>query len=186
MANSQSINFLKVKTKTEAEKKRIFLLRFVSIISLIVYCSVAGAIFLYSFSQENSLLKIEENLKKETQALERLEEVESLHVLLKQRLSFLRPILTEREIPFKSVFSYFDELLINGVSITDVVWHSPDIFEFSGVAENGVSLSSYLERLGAEVEVDKVDSVNLLSATRRKEGDYAFDIEVDLKQNQIK
>lgn len=183
MANSQSINFLKVKTKSEAEKKRIFLLRFVSTVSLIVYCSVAGAIFLYSFSQENALIKIEGNLKKETQALERLKETESLHILLKQRLSFLKPILTEREIPFKSAFSYFDELLTDGISITEIIWHSPDIFEITGLAENGLNLSSYLDRLGAEVEVDKVDSVNLLSATRREDGDYKFSVEIDLKQN---
>jgi hypothetical protein len=178
----QSINFLKKNSKTEAEKKRIFLFRFVSIIALISYCVIAGGIFFYSFSQENKLLEVEKNLEKQTQNLKRLEKTESLYILFKQRLSFLSPILFEkRSSTFKNDFDYFNSLLVDGVEITDSFWDSSGVFSFSGKASDGLILSNYLDRLSAEVEVDVLDSVNLLSATRKKEGDYTFELEIDLK-----
>lgn len=175
----KSINLLQPFEVSLAEKKRIFLLKIATIFLVVFYCLVVVAIFSFSLVTQGETKVMSDKIKLEQTKLSELQEIESLQLVLKQRLVSLSKIIDSLDI--KSWLSYLEGLVPEGLSLEEIQWKSNGEVKLSGLAGNAIALSDFINKLKQAVDEKKIASSTLISATRQKEGTYNFSFEISIK-----
>ncbi len=167
------------KPKIGAEIKRQT--RVIVLVFLLAYCLVTAAVFSYWFVLKNK----SESLVKKSQAQEvkikEYQKVESLHVLVKQRLAALVPLFDKEPVDTTRVLNRLEELLPPGVTVKDIGFDGLDEFKISGEAESVVAFVDFLNRLQNLEKDDYFKGVELTSAVRAENRRYSFDVVLNVQ-----
>lgn len=182
----QEIDFLK--SRKQAGLKQLRQRRFLkigSLIFLISYCLVAGGIFAFwlYLDQANQGVEKEITLKKE-QIVE-LKSIESLQILLKQRLSLLTSLFSQKTPAYSQVFLSFEQMTtaFDGLSLTEFgLLEDKKKMVVAGTAINAIVLGNFLEELKRSTEMEKhFAKISLNSMSRQAGGSYNFSLALDVK-----
>lgn len=152
-----------------------------SLVLLIFYLFVSLAVFSFwlYFGQESQRVNREMTLKKEEIAS--LKKIESLQILLKQRLSSLKAISEETSFDYKGLLVYLAQLSSAEVVFKNVAVSQKGEIVLSGEAVNGRVLADFLDQISGEKGRDLFARVILSSISRQKGGNYSFDLNFYLK-----
>jgi len=170
----QEIDFLKG-ARGEREKRLKFLrmVKTLSILLLLVYCLVVAAFFSYSFYLTTSAKKTSREITLKKSKIEDLKEIETLQVVLKQRLSNLLKFFDEqKKADFIVLLDYFNNRTQN-ITIRELSLSPDGEVKFSGEASDIVALGQLLENLTSQESEDFFSSV-VLSSLDKKENDVTY------------
>lgn len=178
----KSIDLLQPDELSSVEKRRVFYIRIGTIFLIVFYCLVAVAIFAFGLVVLRESQVVADKIELEKTRLSDLYEVESLQLLLKQRLSSLAKVVETDGAKPKYWLNYLDSLAPEGIAIEGTEWKSNGAgelaVELSGIAGNAVVLADFLNTLKQETDKEKIVSSTLVSATRQIEGVYDFNLEI--------
>lgn len=173
----KEIDFLKAKRKELYKFQRVIrMLNVASLVVLVLYCLiVAATIFLiFEFKGENQKLNSQINIKKAK--ISELKEVESLHYVLKQRLSGLTKYFSEKRNPSALVFSFFQSSITSGITLKKMEISSLGEINLNGQATDVLTLANFLDSLGTEEALNLFSKISINSLTKQKDGSYAFSL----------
>lgn len=181
MPNLKGINLLITEKKFSAKKIQIIrLVKVGSVILLIFYCVVAvGTFSVWAYLQSESQ-KVQEELNLKKQRITALKKIESLQVVLKQRLSSLNQVLGEKKFDYKGVLAYLEGLSSPEITLGGIDLSSDGKLSFSGTATNAFSLGDFIEKVSSEEGI--FSSVVLSSVSRKADAGYKFGLDVEVKQ----
>jgi hypothetical protein len=180
----QEIDFLKGQ-RSEREK-RLKLLRSVkvgSIIILMAFVLVVGAVFSYWFyinSQNQKIVK-ENNIKKTK--IETLKELESLQTVLKQRLLTMNKFFKEDKRPqFIKTLTFFSQIP-QGIALKELsLTNGDNMVNISGDSTDILNLTAFLEKLESQESQDIFSEITVSSLNKKeKEGGYSFSLLLQTK-----
>lgn len=175
---NKSINLLKPDEFASVEKKRIFFLKIGTIFSIVFYCLFVVAVFSFWLVTRREFQVVNQNIKTQKEKLVKLQEIETLQVFLKQRLSSLDELIDEEKKPPEDWLVYLDELIPEGIALQDVQWSPDGKINLEGVASNALTISNYLDNLKKATDEGRIVSSILLAANRQEEGAYIFNLEI--------
>ncbi len=170
----QEIDFLKG-TRGEREKRVKFLrmVKTFSILLLLAYCLVVAAFFSYSFYLTTSARNTAREIASKKSRIEDLKEIESLQIVLKQRLSNLLKFFDgQKTADFTALLDYFNSKT-QGVTIRDLSLSPDGKIKFSGEASDVVALGQLLDNL-TNKEASQIFSSIVLSSLDKKENDVSY------------
>lgn len=178
----QEINFLSGQRADIDKKAKISrLVKVGSFIILIAYCLIIGVVFSYWFYLDNEVKKTDEQVIIKKNKVEELKEVESLHVLLKQRLSSLNKFFSSgKELDFVALLSYFEDLP-DGVKIKGFSLSSIGGLTVSAESANALVLGEFLDKFKGDEAKSLFSVITLSSLDRQKDGTYFFVISLEPK-----
>lgn len=146
-----------------------------SVVLLVFYCLVAGGVFSFWFSTQRLSREVEEEIMIKKEQIADLKRIESLQVLLKQRLSALEVLSSEKSPDYKALLVYFDRFPPGEVTINEILLSAGGQISFSGQAVNSLTLANFLDSLSWEKN-DLFSQVILSSVGRQKDGSYLFSL----------
>ncbi|MCX6725807.1 MAG: hypothetical protein NT052_00615 [Candidatus Shapirobacteria bacterium] len=178
----QEIDFLKGQ-RSEKEKRIKFLrsLKVGSIIFLIAFILVVGAIFSYRLylNSQNEKIINESNLKR--QKIESLKGLESLQVVLEQRLKALNQFFKEDKRPnFPKILAFFDKIS-QVVNIKDLNITSDGKMNISGESSDILTLTGFLENLESKEAQEIFSQITVSSLDKKEKEGYLFVILFQIK-----
>lgn len=178
----QEIDFLKGQ-RSEREKRVKFLrnLKVGSTIFLIAFILIVGVIFSYWFylNSQNEKIINESNLKR--QKIESLKELESLQIVLKQRLSTLGKFFKEDKKPnFSKILAFFDKIS-QGINIKNLNISADGKLNISGDSADILTLTGFLENLESKDAQEIFSQIIVSSLDKREKGGYSFVILFQIK-----
>ena len=179
----QEIDFLRG-TRSEREKKARFLrmVKTFSILLLLVYCLVIAVFSSYGFYLTSASKQIARESALKKSKIESLKEIETLQIVLKQRLSSLVKFFDNQKTPnFTSLLDYFDQIA-QDLNIRELSFSADGKIKFSGEASDVIAIGQLLENLTNE-EATKIFSSVILSNLDKNEKDvsYSFTILLESK-----
>jgi len=179
---SKSIDLLQPEELLPVKVKRSFFIKIGTIFLLVLYCLLVVAIFSFWLVVNRESQTIAQKIKIEEAKIVGLHQVESLQLLLKQRLSALTEVVEVDGLEPKYWLGYLDELVPEEVALEEINWDAKGTIGASGISSNAVVLANFLEKLKGETDKGKVASSTLISATRKEEGAYSFGLEIIVKE----
>jgi len=179
----QEIDFLRG-TRGEREKRLKFLrlVKTFSLLLLLAYCLVVAAFFSYSFYLTTASKQIARETALKKNKIEALKEIETLQIVLKQRLSNLLKFFdSQKTSDFPALLDYFSKTT-QGISVKELSLSPDGKIKFSGEAAEMTALGESLENLTSE-EASQFFSSVVLSSLDKKEGGggYLFTILLEAK-----
>lgn len=144
---------------------------FLAVFYLLVASGILFSVFYYRNENNQILVKIDQKKKK----IDQLQKIESLQVLVKERLSALTKILNEKRINFSETVSYFEDLgreknlVFNKIEIEE-----GGLVRVSGRTTDRLTIMNFLEEL--ERQETPFLEINLNSLLRNKDGGYDFSL----------
>ncbi len=177
----KSIDLLQPDKISLVEEKRSFYLKLGTIFLVIIYCLVVVVIFSFGLLVRWEYQIVTKGVEQTIIKLNDLREVESLQMLLKQRLSYSMEIVTRERLDPKYWLKYIDSLVPEGVALEEVQWSYGGLVNLSGMAGNALYLSDFLNNIKEAADEEKFSQGTLVSATRHPEGTYTFNLEVLIK-----
>lgn len=150
-----------------------------SVVLLIFYCLVAGGVFSFWFSTQRLSREVEEEVVIKKGQIADLKRIESLQVLLKQRLSALEILSSEKPPDYKALLVYFDRFPPGEVAINEILFSADGEISFSGQAVNSLLLANFLDSLSWEKK-DLFSQIILSSVSRQKDGSYSFSLNLQV------
>jgi len=178
---SGEIDFLKGQQVGGAFKTKLFhSLKVGSLVLILAYCLIAGAVFSYWLFLSQQTAKINNEIAVKKTKIASLKEVESLQLVLKQRLSNLDKFFSAKKGPS------FDRLL-TFISQTSTEIKVKDLkiaenkMNFSGIAPNMAALEKFLQDLKSETSSALFDKITLSSVDRQEDGSYLFNLLLETK-----
>lgn len=179
----QGINLLKPeKTKDERLVNLAHSLTVGSIVLLIFYCLFVAALFSFSIYLGQANEKIAQEIETKKHQITELKKVESLQLILKQRLSSLTELITKKEVSYPQLLNQLDETLEAGITIKEISLTDAGVMTISGTASQATVLARFLDKLTGKKII--FSTVVLTSISRQKDGSYLFNI--DLKTDDVK
>lgn len=178
----KEINLLKI--RREILEKKIGLIKRAEIVAfllLVFYCLVVAGIFSFWLISRKQNEQVLSKIKFQKERVRKLEQVESLHTFLKQRLSALAPLFAEETMDYKETISRLDNLAPEGIVLDKIELSQKGKLDFGGTAANAVVLADFLERLLSSGSDEFAKNVKLSSATRQEDGSYLFNLSLDVK-----
>jgi len=148
------------------------------------YCLVVVALFAFGVVVLRESRLVTNKIELEKARLNDLQEVESLQLMLKQRLSSLAKVIEIDGVEVKHWLNYLDNLVPEGVAIENSEWDAGGKVELSGIAANAVVLADFLEALKQKADEEEIARSTLVSATRQTEGVYSFILEISVQQEE--
>lgn len=174
----QEIDFLKG-TRSEREKKARFLrlIKTASILILLVYCLILAAFFSYSFYLNSSSKKVALEITSKRSKIEYLKEIETLQLILKQRLSSLLKFFdSKKTYNLTTLLDFFDQIA-KDTSIRELSFSPNGNIKFSGEAIDIIAMGRLLENLTDEQASKNFSSVILSNLDKNEnEASYLFTI----------
>lgn len=174
----KTIDLLQPDELSSLEKRRVFFVRIGTIFLIVFYCLVVVAVFSFGLVTLRESQVVADKIALEKAKLSALQEVESLQLLLKQRLSSLVKVVEVDGLEPKYWLNYLDGLVPEGIAIENSAWSADGKVELSGIAGNAVIMADFLERLKQATDEEKIASSTLVMATRKTEGVYSFSLEI--------
>jgi hypothetical protein len=170
----QEIDFLKgARGEREKRLKLLRMVKALSILLLLVYCLVVAAFFSYSFYLNTNVRKTTNEIALKKNKIEDLKEIETLQVVLKERLSVLLKFFDgQREVDFIVLLDYFDSRT-QGVAIRDLSLSPEGKIKFSGEALDVIALGQLLDSLTSK-EAEQIFSSIILSNLAKNENDASY------------
>lgn len=179
----QEIDFLRG-TRGEREKRLKFLrlVKTFSLLLLLAYCLIVAAFFSYGFYLTTSSKQIVRETALKKNKIETLKEVETLQIVLKQRLSNLLKFFdSQKNSDFPALLDYFSRIT-PGVSVKELSLSSDGKIKFSGETAEMTTLGQVLENLTSEEAGQFFSSVVLSSLNKEEDGSgYLFTIFLEAK-----
>jgi len=175
MANQ--VDFLKGQKEQELSKQKQFRrVRFISLMVLIVYCLLVGLTFssLFYFQKQDRKIKQQQADKKA--AITQLKKIESLDIILEQRLSFLSKNFLEKRPPWLKLLTFFEGNLVEGIKLKEIKITEAGETTVGGLASDALSLGRFLENLTLDGQNPLFSKMTLTSVTRQKDGSYLFNL----------
>jgi len=172
----QEIDFLKGQRVGGEFKTKLFhSLKVGSLVLILAYCLVAAAVFSYWLFLSQQTAKINNEIAVKKTKIIRLKEVESLQLVLKQRLSSLDKFFSAKKGPsFKGLLAFIGqistEIRVKELKIAE------DKMNFSGIAPNMATLEKFLQDLKSEESSALFSKITLSSVDRQEDGSYLFNI----------
>jgi len=180
----KEINFLagqRASLEKKAEISRIA--KMGSFIVLIAYLLIVGALFSYYFYLNNQIKKTDLQITQKESRITDLKEIESLQVLLKQRLSSLNKFFKNDKRPdFISFLSFFEDVPA-GVKIKNLTVATAAELTVSGESSNVVVLGEFLDKFKEEKASSLFSEVTLSTLDRQTTGAYLFVVSLKAKEN---
>ncbi len=174
----RSIDLLQPDQLSFVEKQRTFYVKIGTIFLIVFYCLVVVALFAFGLVVLRESRLVANKIELEKVRLNELQEVESLQLMLKQRLSSLTKVVEVDGIEVKHWLDYLDNLVPEGVAIENSEWNAGGKVELSGLAANAVVLADFLDTLKQKTDEEEIAKSTLISATRQTEGIYDFTLEI--------
>lgn len=178
----KSIDLLRPDQLSLIEKRRTFFIRIATIFLIVFYFLVVVALFSFGLVVLRESQVVADKIELEKTRLSELQAVESLQLLLKQRLSSLAEVVEADGLEPKYWLNYLDSLVPEGVAIEDSTWNANGEVELSGIAGNAIVLADFLDALREETDKKKIARSTLVSATRQTEGVYDFSLEILVRE----
>ncbi len=180
----QEIDFLKG-TRGEREKRLKFLrmVKTFSILLLLVYCLIVAVFFSYSFYLTSSSRKTTREISLKKSKIESLKEIETLQIVLKQRLSSLLKFFEgQKTADFTALLDYFSKRTQQGISIRDLSLSPDGKIKFSGEAVDVIALGQLLDNLTSKEAAQIFSNVTLSSLDKKEDHiSYSFTILLESK-----
>lgn len=173
---NQGIEFLQVERPETKQEVLATKLKAASIVVLIVYALFLGGVFSTWFYLQKQEERVLEQIELKKNQVKELQEVESLQVVLKQKLSALSPILAKESLDYSQLLEAINGLAGESVSLSGFEMTEDGQIDFSGQAANAVQLADFLDNLIAQEGLG-FKKVILSSITRNIDGSYAFNIQ---------
>jgi hypothetical protein len=180
----KEINFL-VGQRASLEKKAEIsrMAKTGSFIVLIAYLLIVGALFSYYFYLNNQIKKTDLQITQKENKIEDSKEIESLQVLLKQRLSSLNKFFKNDKRPdFVSFLSFFEDIPA-GVKIRNLTVATTAELTVSGESSNVVVLGEFLDKFKEEKASSLFSEVTLSTLDRQTSGIYLFVVSLKPRGN---
>lgn len=174
----KSIDLLRPDQLSFVEKRKIFYVKIGTIFLIVFYCLVAVVLFAFGLVILRESRLVTNKVELEKTRLDDLQEVESLQLMFKQRLSSLAKVVEVDGLEPKHWLNYLDNLVLEGVAIKNSEWSAEGMVELSGIAANAVTLADFLNTLKQATDEEKIARITLVSATRQIEGVYKFTLEI--------
>jgi hypothetical protein len=179
----QGINLLKPqRAKDERLVSLAHSLKVGSIVLLIFYCLAVAALFSFSIYLGQISEKTSQQIEIKKRQLEGLKKVESLQLVLKQRLSSLTELISGEKVSYQEWLDQLDKILEPGITIKEISITDSGVMTISGDASQATVLARFLDKLAGENPI--FSTVVLSSISRQKDGSYLFN--VDLKTSNAK
>lgn len=179
----QEIDFLRG-TRGEREKRLKFLrlVKTFSLLLLLAYCLIVTAFFSYGFYLTTASKQIVRETALKKNKIEALKEVETLQIVLKQRLSNLLKFFdSQKNSDSPALLDYFSRITL-GVSVKELSLSPDGKIKFSGETAEMTTLGQVLENLTGEESGQFFSSVVLSSLDKKEDGSsYLFTIFLEAK-----
>lgn len=170
----KKIDFLKAYEKPISSQKIPQRLLVGGVIGIIFYIILVVGVFFFWLFLKNEYEEISNRIEEKKSQINQMKKKESLYVLLKQRLSTLTKIRSEKKKDFLQFFSFFLQLQEEEINFDQMSASAKGELKVSGRATNASSFAKFLEVL-ANPEFDKSFSKIILSSLSRDErGGYIF------------
>lgn len=171
----KGIDFLQVQKGAELKKEKFFrFLKVSSIVFLIFYCLLVGAIFSFWVYFRKESQDINYQLARKKQRIQELQKVESLQIILKQRVFSLNKLFSEKRANYPELLSYLGEISASTISLEELEVSEVGEVTVKGSAPNAFAFSSFLEKLTSTPPPSPFSKIVLISASREEEGGYNF------------
>lgn len=180
----KEINFLAGQRADLEKKAKISrIAKVASFITLIAYFLIVGTVFSYWFFLNNQIENTSSEINLKKNKIEDLKNIESLQVLLKQRLSSLNKFFKNDKKPdFISFISYFEDVP-QGVKIKGFVAANTGELTVSGESLNVVVLGEFLDKFKEDETNYLFSNITLSTLDRQKNGSYIFVISLEAKDS---
>lgn len=152
-----------------------------AMVLLAAYCIAASGIFSYWLvvkQKDNSLVR---KIEDQRQQIAGLKTVESLHLLIKERLKLLGSTELADRVDYSLLLTEIERVEVPGMRITDIQVGVEGEMLFSGEAQDAVALSEFLEKLEEIGKARQEGLIEVTEANRSKEGMYIFSITSNAK-----
>jgi len=174
---TQGINLLKVERKRDERLVNLaHSLKVGSIVLLIFYSLMVTALFSFSIYLGQESTKTTKEIETKQRQLEGLKKVESLQLVLKQRLSSLTELMSKRGASYQEWLSQLDQKSEPGITIKQITILDSGVMKISGSASQATVLTRFLDKLAEENPI--FSTVVLTSISRQKDGSYLFNIDL--------
>lgn len=182
---AQGIDFLAaVQKKAPIKAQTSHWLRLGSIVLLVGYCLLVGAIFSYSVFLRAETEKVAEQISEKTEAINSFKKIETLQTILKERLAGLNKYFSQEKTDFSQMLTYFEGIAAGGINFEQMNFNGEGEISLSGTAVNSLVLSRLLETLSEPGQTDSFSQISLGSVSRRPEGIYNFNLIFSLNEKQ--
>jgi len=172
----RGINFLKAYEGRTSQKNFVRIFRISALLIFTFYCLLVVGVLSFWIFLKKEHEKINFQIKDKKSQVEQLKKIESLQVLLKQRLASLATIRLVKGGDFPVLFSFFSRLNSEEVSFTDIRFSSKREIGVKGVASSAFTLAKFLEKLVSSADAAMFSKIVLTSLARQKEGNYNFSL----------
>jgi len=178
---NKEIDFLKGQRGTTFSKTKLaHTLKVGSIMVLLAYLLVVAAVFSYWFFLERQGVDINREIAAKKTKIESLKEVESLQVVLKQRLSTLdKFFLAQKGTTVDDLLAYIGQVS-SQIEIKELKINENKV-NLSGSATNILTLENFLQELKNENSSVLFSQVILSSLDRQEDGSYFFNLVLEVK-----
>jgi hypothetical protein len=180
---SGEIDFLKGQQVGGAIKtKFLHSLKVGTLVLILAYCLASAAVFSYWLFLSNQTSKVNNEITVKKTKIAALKDVESLQVVLKQRLFSLDKFFSS-----KKGASNFNNLLafINQISADITIRElkiAEDKMDFTGLAPNMMVLENFLKDLKGDESSSLFSKITLSSIDRQEDGSYLFSVLLEIKK----
>lgn len=175
----QGIDFLQAyKKSVSKEAPYLKFLNLGSLVVLVAYCLLVGAIFSYWIYLRQESQNISSQIAIKKQKVKEFEKIELLQIVLKERLSLLNNLFLEKRSDYFQLLTYFQGVSPEGVGIEKITLSENGEGTLEGKADNAQALSAFLENLTPVTNTTPLSEVVLSSSTREKDGSYKFSLSI--------
>jgi len=180
---SGEIDFLKGQQVGGALKtKFLHSLKVGTLILILAYCLVSAAVFSYWLFLSNQTNKINNEIAVKKTKITALKDIESLQVVLKQRLFSLDKFFASKKEAgnFNDLLAFINQtatgLTIKELKITE------DKMNFTGLAPNMMILENFLNDLKNNESSSLFSKITLSSIDRQEDSSYLFSVLLEIKK----
>jgi hypothetical protein len=175
------IDFLKGQRVGEAFKIKFFhSLKVGSLVLILAYCLVVGVVFSYWLFLSRQAANISNQIAVKKTKIASLKEVESLQVVLKQRLSGLDKFSLAKKGPsFDTLLAFIGQ--ISGEIKVKELKIAEGKMSFSGSSPNMAILEKFLQDLKSDQALTLFSKITLSSVDRQEDGSYFFNLLLETK-----
>ncbi|MBM3205378.1 hypothetical protein FJZ41_00800 [Candidatus Shapirobacteria bacterium] len=178
----EQIDFLHGERAAREKKARVLrLVKVGSILILLTYCLVVAAFFSYSFFLTTQAKSVNRQAEAKKAQIEALKDVESLQIILKQRLSSLEKYFAgQKGVDLPRLLDYFNQTTY-ALNLTELSLSTNGAVTLSGEAANPLVFGEFLEIINNESSGELFSQITLSSLDRKEDGSYSFSMALQAK-----
>ena len=179
----QEIDFLKGQRIGGVLKTNFFhSLKVGTLVLILAYCLVSVAVFSYWLFLSNQMTKVNNEIAVKKTKITALKEVESLQVVLKQRLSSLDKFFSTKKGAnnFNNLLAFISQTS-SGITIKELKIVEEKM-NFTALAPNMTMLEKFLQDLKSDEASSLFSRIILSSIDRQEDSSYLFSVLLEIKK----